>query len=137
VRRRAAAARVVLAIALAFAAVEAPAFAMLPRFDPMKSSRTMGAIIRHEAGTAPLAMHPRTWDAYVYYSGRSIADLSEHGGAAAWLASVPRPAFVLAYEADLGELPPDGAGPPRSVASDDVGHRRVHLLRYDAPTEMP
>ena len=136
-KARAAAARVALSIAVAFAVVEAPAFAVLSRFDSMKSSRTMGAMIRHETGTAPLAMHPRTWDAYVYYSGRSIADLSELGGAAAWLATVPRPAFLLAYEADLAELPPDGVAPPRSVGSDDVGHRRIHLLRYDAPPETP
>ena len=136
-KTRAAAVRVALAVAVAFAVVEAPAFAVLSRFDSMKSSRVMGEMIRHETGTSPLAMHPRTWDAYVYYSGRSITDLSENGGIVAWLATATRPAFVLAYEGDLAELPPDGTAPPKSVGSDDVGHRRVHLLRYDVSPVKP
>lgn len=127
--------RLALSLALAFGMVEAAVFGLLPLLDPLKSGRAMGEIVSRETHGAPAAMYPRTWDAYVYYSGRSITDMGQGEQASAWLARVPRPAYVLAYEKDLDELPLDGATQPRRVHAADVGHRRLHLLQYSAPPE--
>lgn len=133
--RKATPMRLAATLALAHGLTLAALGVLLPRLDSLKSGRALGEVIARETAGAPIAMYPRTWDAYVYYSGRSITDMGREGEARAWLGSAGRPAYVLAYEKDLDELPLDGAAPPRSVHSDEVGHRRVHLLRYDAPPE--
>jgi 4-amino-4-deoxy-L-arabinose transferase-like glycosyltransferase len=135
-RRRADSSRLVATIAAATGLVLLGVFLLLPRFDPLKSGRAMGDAVRSATGDAPVAMYPRTWDAYVYYSGRTIADMGEGPEAAAWLAHARRPAYVLAYEKDVPALArATGATTDATVFADDVGHRRVLLLRFD-PSEI-
>ncbi len=136
-RRQAEPVRLAVIAALAFGSLQAGLFYALPRLDALKSGRSMGEAVRALPPSAPVGMHPRTWDAYVYYSGRPVADMSEHGGVASWLARQPRPAHLLAYDADLGEIPADGDVPPAILRSSSVGHRTIHLLRYSHPVEIP
>ena len=136
-RLRGSAVRAAVALALAFAFVETGVLWSLGRFDALKSGRDMGQAIRIQARGGPAGMTPRTWDAYVYYSGRSLMDLRGPGEIRAWLAAVRRPAHVVAYASDVAQLPLDGAAPPRVVHSSRVGHREVLLLRYESPAETP
>lgn len=128
-RRRAAPSALAFALAATFAVLETGAFALLPRFDDVKSGREMGRIIAREVGGAPLGMYPRTWDAYVFYSRRTMADLTGPEEASAWLARSARPAYVLAYRKHASvvlALPQ----PAIEVAHDTVGHREVVLWKF-------
>lgn len=129
--------RAAVALALAFGFVESGLLWSLGRFDALKSGRGMGEAIRRHASGGPAGMTPRTWDAYVYYSGRTLDDIGEGAAIGRWLAKVPRPAHVVAYRADVPALPLDGPAPPRIVHVARVGHREVVLLRYGTPSETP
>lgn len=115
-------------LAGAFAVALLTLFLFLPSLNSRKSGRTMGEAITRIVGTAPLAMYPRTWDAYVFYSRRSMADLRSPEAVREFIGGSPRPAYILLYRHDQGIL--DALDEPATeVAADDVGHREIVLFR--------
>jgi 4-amino-4-deoxy-L-arabinose transferase-like glycosyltransferase len=137
VREPASPARLVHATALSVGAFLLGIFLLLPRFDPLKSGRSMGALVRREAGNGPVGMVPRTWDTYVFYSGRSIEDLADAGAVIEFLKRSSRPAHVLANADMVAALPEEGGLPPEVVGTARVGDRDVVLLRYGQPRRAP
>jgi len=121
--------REMLALALAFGLVELGIFGFLPVLDPVKSARGMGETIARETGEAPLASFPVLREGFVYYSGRFMDRVETDDELRDWLASHPRPVFVLTFERDRHRVAEAGGQEPIEIGRDPVGHREAVLLK--------